>query len=193
MNLSQIQLSLVFLGDRSKDYHKERGIVLILKATINGDSNLVVSGGLYFLGRYGNLKEIPIWNLKDLKETLLPFWDLMEERIKDFGILFVMVISWFLYDYFWVDFQRIDYFLFSYVLCNKEYWMCLFIQRRLGSISRDCDSYGFCRISYDTDEWSRLSVRVVYGYKMFWVDFLGFDRRLIWLKIDFFDIKMDCN
>ncbi|WZY99121.1 hypothetical protein YC2023_071450 [Brassica napus] len=93
MNLSQIQLSLVFLGDRSKDYHKERGIVLILKATINGDLNLVVSGGLYFLGRYGNLKEIPIWNLKDLKETLLPFWDLMEERIKDFGILFVMEIG----------------------------------------------------------------------------------------------------
>lgn len=94
----------MFLGDRSKDYYKERGIVLIFKVTINGDSNLVVFGGFYFFGRYGNFKEISIWNLKDFKEIFFFFWDLMEERIKDFGIFFVMVIFWFLYDYFWVDF-----------------------------------------------------------------------------------------
>ncbi|KAF3591071.1 hypothetical protein DY000_02022022 [Brassica cretica] len=99
MNLCQFQLSLLILEDRSKDYHQERRIGLILNATVHGDSNLMESWGFHIIWRYGDLKEIPIWNLNGPRlanEKLLPYWDLLEERIKDFGNLFVMVISLFL-------------------------------------------------------------------------------------------------
>ncbi|KAF3554347.1 hypothetical protein F2Q69_00015068 [Brassica cretica] len=93
MNLCQFQLSLLILEDRSKDYHQERRIGLILNATVHGDSNLVESRGFHIIWRYGDLKEIPIWNLNGPRlasEKLLLYWDLLEEKIKDFGDLFVM-------------------------------------------------------------------------------------------------------
>ena len=196
MNLCQFQLSLLILEDRSKDYHQERRIGLILNATVHGDSNLMESWGFHIIWRYGDLKEIPIWNLNGPRlasEKLLPYWDLLEERIKDFGDLFVMVISWFLYDYFWVDFQRINSFPFSHELGNRKYWMCMYVKGRFGSIFRDHDFYGSGGISDDTDECFRLSVRVDYGYKIIWVELFGFNRCSIWLKIDFLISKWIAN
>lgn len=104
-----------------------------------------------------------------------------------------MVILWFLYNYFWVDFQRINIFPFSYEFGNRKYGMWMYVKGRFGSILEDRDFYGFGGISKVTDQSFRLSVRVDYGYKIISVDLFGFNRCSIWLKIDFLISKWIAN
>ncbi|KAG5404354.1 hypothetical protein IGI04_010473 [Brassica rapa subsp. trilocularis] len=54
MNLCQFQFFLLILEDRRKGYHQERGIGLILNATVYGDLNLGESWGFQIIWRYGD-------------------------------------------------------------------------------------------------------------------------------------------